>query len=112
MQTEASPKNKAGRGGLRLGAGRKPGSRNRKLKGVESVIEKKIPLRERIEILADIARNAKRATERERAVRQLNEYQLGKPVERSEISVPSNRPVPVALIPPIVRPKEEEEEKG
>jgi hypothetical protein len=89
------------------------------------IIQKVIPARERIEKLAELSRgitvsetdkkgevHVYTLPPNEKAIRQLNEYAWGKPVERSKIDVTSDgKPMAVALLPPIVHPKKDKKKE-
>jgi squalene cyclase len=88
------------------------------------IIRKIIPMTERVKLLAELARgvtvvetNQKGDTKTytkppdEKAIRQLNEYDHGKPVDRSKIDVTSGgeKLSAIALIPPILHPKKQKD---
>jgi len=87
-------------------------------KDASKLINKVIPRKERIELLAELARgtvlsktdkkgNTVTYTEKpdEKAIRQLNEYDMGKPIDKVDVTSQGQQVSAVALIPPIIRDK-------
>jgi len=103
--------------------GRPKGKRSKK-HDPSRIICKVLPRIERFQLLAELARgvtvmktdrkgNTVTYTEppNEKAIRQLNEYDMGKAVERAEMDIKSDgKPLAVALIPPIVKEKKKRDE--
>lgn len=106
----------------RAKAGRPRGSKT-KPKDMSRLINKVISRKERIRILADLARGTTvkkmkkdgtgaiyKDVPNEKALRQLNEYDVGKPIDTTKVDITSDgKPMNVMLIPPIVKPKKEKD---
>lgn len=101
--------------------GRKPGATQQK--NISKLICKVMPRKERVEKLAELARGVtiQKVGKKgeiavftlppdEKALRQLNEYDVGRPIDKTKVDITSDgKPVNVILIPPIIRPKKKED---